>query len=102
MTRKEWEALNQARRLLGLGETATRSEIRRAYYRLSKQHHPDQADVNKKNTEKMYQLTRAYELLSRYMEQYSFPLTPGDQHIYDAEDWWMERFGPDHHWRSKG
>ena len=41
MNRKEWKAIQDAGKILGLGDKATVGEIKRAYYRLSKEHHPD-------------------------------------------------------------
>ena len=97
MTRKEWQAITSARDLLGLGSNATRAEIQKAFRHLSKKHHPDAPDSTKDES-KMVELTGAYELLMRYCDTYRFPLQPGEKDIYDAEDWWMERFGQDPHW----
>ena len=98
MNKKEWQAIDQARELLKLGDKATLGEMKRAYHRLSKRYHPDTTADNDPNGEMMYQLTEAYELLMRYTKEYRFPLTPGDGDIYDAEDWWMDRFGQDPLW----
>ncbi len=102
MTRKEWEAVNQARQTLGLGEEATLTEIKKAYHRLSRLHHPDTRDGTGEGCgERMYELAGAYELLMRYCERYRFPLVPPEGHVYDAEDWWMDRFGQDPLWGKK-
>lgn len=99
MTRKEWQAIEEARRVLGLGEEATLAQIKAAYRRLSKEHHPD-TRVEKADTgdEMMHRLTAAYRLLLRYCEGYRFPLVPPAGDIYDAEDWWLDRFGQDPLW----
>ncbi len=101
MNRKEWDALDRARRLLGLGDHATLGEMKRAYHRLSKKYHPDTAAGDDSDSERMYQLTEAYDLLMRYCREYRFPLVPEEGDIYDAEDWWMERFGQDPLWSRK-
>ena len=103
MNRKEWQAIEQARKLLGLGDRATLGEMKRAYYRLSKKHHPDTTKEKGKEEgdEMMYSLTEAYNLLMRYCEEYRFPLTKPEDDIYDAEDWWMERFGQDPLWSRR-
>jgi DnaJ-class molecular chaperone len=44
MTRKDWEKIVAARDLLGLAEKATLAEIKKAYRRMSKKHHPDVAE----------------------------------------------------------
>ncbi|MFZ5798939.1 MAG: J domain-containing protein [Desulfobulbus sp.] len=99
MTRKEWQAIEEARRILNLGERATLAEIKGAYRRLSKEHHPDTRVENPKaDNEKMYELTAAYTLLMRYCEEYRFPLKPPEGDVYDAEDWWLDRFGQDPLW----
>jgi molecular chaperone DnaJ len=41
MTRKEWAKIKEAADLLGLGNKASLAEIKKAYRRLSKKHHPD-------------------------------------------------------------
>ena len=99
MTRKEWEAVNQARQALGLGKEATLAEIKKSYHRLSRRYHPDTRDENGTgDQDRMYELTAAYELLMRYCDMYRFPLVPPEDHVYDAEDWWMDRFGQDPLW----
>jgi preprotein translocase subunit Sec63 len=100
MTRKEWADIKAAAELLGLGEKASLAEIKKAYRRLSKKHHPD---VQKKTREKtgkvaMHELTAAYKILLDYCAQYRFPLKPGENEPLEAEDWWFERFGQDHLW----
>lgn len=99
MNKKEWQAIQTARDLLGLGDKATRGEMKRAYYRLCKQYHPDTGEPQKEeDAEMIYQLTSAHELLMRYCEEYRFPLAPGENDVYEAEDWWMDRFGQDPLW----
>ena len=99
MTRKEWQAIVRARKILGLGDKASLAEIKKAYHRLSKKYHPDtQQGRDGTDREMMYKLTEAYNLLMRYCDSYRFPLVPPEGHIYDAEDWWMDRFGQDPLW----
>ena len=102
MNRKEWQAVENARKLLGLGDRATLGEMKRSYYRMSKQHHPDTAgDDHSSDDDMMYRLTEAYNLLMRYCEEYRFPLSKPEDDIYDAEDWWMDRFGQDPLWSRR-
>jgi len=98
VNRKEWKAVEQARDILKLGDRATLGEIKRAYHRLSKEHHPDLAAGDPDKEEFMYQVTSAYELLIGYCNEYRFPLAPDENSLYDAEDWWMDRFGQDPLW----
>ena len=102
MNRKEWKAIEEASKLLGLGDRATLGEIKRAFHRLSKEHHPDVAGESPDaDNDMMYRLTAAYNLLMRYCEEYRFPLKRPEGDIYDAEDWWMDRFGQDPLWSRK-
>jgi DnaJ-class molecular chaperone len=98
---KEWQAIEHAAKVLGLSDRATLAEIKRAYHRLSKLHHPDSG--GKKNGEQMYRITAAYETLTHYCDAYRYPLrreNAGDDEldIYDPEDWWQARFGQDPLW----
>ena len=101
MNSKDWQAIEQARELLVLGDKATLAEIKRAYYRQSKIHHPDTSDGGGKDgSDAMYKITAAYELLLRYCNEFRFPLSrPDDQQeeydLYDPEEWWQARFGQD-------
>lgn len=63
-----FEAVDEARRLLGLGETATSGEIRRAYHRLADQLHPDHNPDDPQAEARMTELTQAYQLLTAYAE----------------------------------
>ena len=98
MNRKEWQAIEEARDTLKLGDRATLGEIKRAYHRLSRENHPDLAGNDPDREEAMYRITAAYELLMRYCSEYRFPLAPDENSIYDAEDWWLDRFGQDPLW----
>ncbi len=100
MTREEWEQITRAAQLLGLDKQATLDEIKKAFRRLSKKHHPDVKKTSKKAVEKveMHQLTEAYHLLLEYCANYAFPLAPGEDESLEGDDWWFERFGQDHHW----
>jgi len=102
VNKKEWQGLDRARELLGLGDRATMDEIKRAYRRLCKKYHPDTTTAaSRANTEMIYRLTEAYELLMRYCHEYRFPLKPGDGDVVDAEDWWLDRFGQDPLWSRR-
>jgi len=63
-----FEAIDEARRRLGLGETATAGEIRRAYHRLAGTAHPDHNPDDPEAEARMTELAHAYELLTAYAE----------------------------------
>lgn len=50
--------------ILGLKETATIDEIKKAYRKLAMQHHPDRNQGNKKSEEEFKQINEAYSTLS--------------------------------------
>ena len=60
-----FEIIDEARKLLGLGEEATFDEIKKAYYSFSHQYHPDKF---RGNDEQMKKLARAYDILENYCQ----------------------------------
>lgn len=97
-----WERVLAAKELLGLGDRATLREIKAAYRRKSKQFHPDTdrsgADERACNAA-MHEINEAYEILLAFCDSYSFSLTPdSEDQPFDAEEWWMDRFGQDPLW----
>lgn len=60
-----FELVNEARKLLGLGEEAVFKEIKKAYYALSHQYHPDRL---KGDEERMKKITQAYNILENYCQ----------------------------------
>jgi hypothetical protein len=63
-----FEAVDEARRRLGLRETTTPGEIRRAYHLLAAQLHPDHNPDDPEAEARMTELAHAYELLTAYSE----------------------------------
>jgi hypothetical protein len=63
-----FEDVDEARRRLGLGETATPGEIKRAYRRLAGRLHPDHNPDDPEAEARMAKLTRAYRLLTAYAD----------------------------------
>lgn len=51
--------------ILGLSKTASKGEIKKAYYKLAKKYHPDKAEPNQKDefTKKFQKIGEAYEIL---------------------------------------
>lgn len=106
MTKGGWEKIIAAKKLLELEDRASLQDIKQAYRRLSKKHHPDLAS-KVKNTEagevlEMHEITAAYQTLLKYCNNYRYPLVPDENEPLDGEDWWMERFGQDPLWGKGG
>lgn len=103
MTKKDWEKIVAARDLLGLEEKATLAEIKKAYRRLAKEHHPDLAGSREGGEQRpvaMHEITAAYQVLLAYCQHYRFPLVM-QQESLDPEDWWLDRFGQDPLWGKR-
>jgi hypothetical protein len=88
-----FEAVDEARHRLGLGEMTTPGEIKRAYRRLAGRLHPDRNPKDPQAEARMAELTRAYQLLTAYAENVQrsggaeeqgskgeHPSTPAPQH----------------------
>jgi len=68
-----FEDIDKARNLLGLGEAATLKEIKSAYRSLAHRHHPDKHDSSsQEDIEKMKRLNRAYKVLMDYCSDYKY------------------------------
>ena len=72
--------IDEARRLLGLGEAATSKEIKSTYRRMAFRHHPDRhrdADSTE-DEEVMKKLNWAYKLLIEYCHDYKYTFREED------------------------
>ena len=102
MTNDEWKRIIEAKDLLGLPDQATLAEIKKAFRRLSKEHHPDLARHRPEGVKgaalDMHRLIEACQILLEYGKKYKIPLVPGEDQPLEGEDWWMERFGDDPLW----
>jgi len=63
-----FDAIDQARKLLGLGEEITPSEIKRAHRRLVFKYHPDKNPQANSFDKEFNELTQAYKLLLEYCQ----------------------------------
>lgn len=78
MTR--FEDIDEARKTLALGETATFAEIKKAYRRLSLKYHPDKcADGDRQKCEEMFKrVNRANRILMSYCASYRYSFAEED------------------------
>ncbi len=95
----KFEDIDKARKILGLGESATLEEIKNAYYNLVKKFHPDKCrDKDKKECEqKLKKINWAFEIIKDYIYSYriSFSQEEFQSHFTDTEKIMrehMERF----------
>lgn len=84
----DFKEIDEARRILGLGETATLKDIKAAYRKLAQLHHPDKhGGVPASETEIMKRLNRAYKLLTDFCNEYRYSFRQEDSSgVYSKED----------------
>ncbi len=92
---EEFEHIDKARKVLGLGKRATLREIKAAYRKLTKDHHPD---LGKESGEKMKEINEAYDALVDYCDSYSFSFKKED--VEDFYSKYMKGFQEDWMWSS--
>jgi DnaJ-class molecular chaperone len=93
-----FKEIEEARKLLGLGEAATLKEIKKAYRTLAHRHHPDKLSgtIGEESAETMKRLNRAYKLLMDYCENYKYSFSeedvartyPYDEYLRTFKDRW--------------
>jgi len=83
-----FKEIDEARQLLGLGETASLKEVKAAFKRLAHLHHPDKhAGNSPDDTEMMQRLNRAYKTLTDYCEKYKYSFKQEDvARVYPEEE----------------
>jgi DnaJ-class molecular chaperone len=84
-----FDDIDEARRLLGLGEVATLKEIKSAYRKLSHRHHPDKhgGDTNE-NDFTMKKLNQAYKILLDYCTNFKYSFREEDvRRTYPYEEY---------------
>lgn len=89
----KFSEIEEARKLLRLGETATLKEIKSAYRRMAQSHHPDKLiDNGQAETETMKRLNWAYKLLLDYCAGYKYSFRKDDVARTYPYDEYMESF----------
>ncbi|TET88515.1 MAG: J domain-containing protein [Dehalococcoidia bacterium] len=73
-----FEEIDKARKLLGLGEAATLKQIKQAYRQMAFRYHPDRGEKGVQAEEMMKQLNAAYKLLINYCSSYSYSFREED------------------------
>jgi hypothetical protein len=88
------EDIDKARRILELGKTATLKEVKEAYRRLARTHHPDREG----SKEYMSEVNKAYQTIMEYIEGYEYSFTPEEVRRQDPEIIWEEGMISDPVW----
>jgi DnaJ-class molecular chaperone len=94
-----FEDIDEARKLLGLSETATLKEIKSAYRRLAHEYHPDKQDgASESGEQRMKKINWAYQLLVNYCQDYKYSFReediaktyPHDEYLRKFHNGWFE------------
>ena len=82
--------IEEARKLLGLGEAATLKEIKKAYRKLAHRYHPDKhkSPADDESAETMKRINLAYKLLIEYCDNYKYSFRGEDvARVYPHEEY---------------
>jgi len=94
-----FKEIDEARKLLGLGETATLKEIKSTYRRLAHEYHPDkQEGTGESDEQRMKKINWAYQLLVNYCQDYKYSFReedvaktyPHDEYLRKFHHGWFE------------
>jgi len=90
----DFEEIDQARRFLGLGKTATLKEIRGHFRELARHYPPDKCEPDEKPQceETMKRLNQAYELILRYCADYKYPFREEDVAMAYPYDEYLRKY----------
>lgn len=100
MTVPTFAEIDQARKVLGLGEKADLAEIKKAYRRLAKEWHPDKCRKGDQTEshEKMKEINLAYKIIMKYIENYRYDFVERKVSEDDPAARWQAQFGDDPMW----
>ena len=92
-----YQKISEARKVLGIPEQATLSEIKAKYRKLIKKWHPD---INRENKDQCDEMTKkivnSYAIILGYCKQYKISFSQEEVKKYlSEEEWWHDRFGDD-------
>lgn len=90
------EDINQAQRTLKISDKLSPGKLKKAYWNLSKQHHPDSAKNVKTSNEEFKKIARAYEILDSFCKNYDYNLQgeiPQRVILVNSSDAWETRYG---------
>jgi len=91
----KFEKVDKARKILGLGEKASKEEIKKRYRELMKKYHPDKTSENRKNLMKIKDINWAYNIITSYCDEYEFSFKREDVERMNPELKLNRQFGDD-------
>jgi hypothetical protein len=92
-----FEEIDEARRTLELGETASLKEIKKAYRNMAFRYHPDRGGTDSESEEMMKRLNRSYRLLMAYCARFHYTFREEDVARAYPEEEYLRRwqyYGP--------
>lgn len=100
MSNISYEEIDNARKALELGKSATLLEIKKAYRALSKKWHPDRCKKEDREIchEKMKEINKAYKIILKYIEDYRYSFAEEKVNEDNYEERWKAQFGDDPIW----
>ncbi len=98
----QFEQIDKARKDLGLGISATITEIKKAYHSLAKKWHPDRCKDSEHSlcNEKMKTINHAYKTLLDYVSGYRYSFGREELQKDSPEERWKKQFWDDPVWGS--
>jgi curved DNA-binding protein CbpA len=89
-----FQALDKARKILELPETADLGLIKSHYRRLCQKWHPDRNPERREEAEAMIKtINEAYELIMVLVRNYHYSFRKKDIQLWaDPEGWWNDKF----------
>lgn len=96
----KFQDLQNAQKILNLGDHANMKEIKESYKALMNKWHPDKGNADVEECEEMSKkITVAYDIIMTYCSSYQYSFTKeAYKKGLSGEDWWYERFGKDPMW----
>lgn len=91
--------LQEALRILGIGERASLKEIKTQHRGLVKRHHPDTG--NDSNPEAIRKVNAAYRMLLDYVSTYRFSFAEEEFYEQNPEERILKQFADDPFWRKE-
>lgn len=91
--------LQEALRVLGLGERATLKEIKARHRELVKRYHPDAGNAN--HPEMIRKVNAAYRMLFDYVSAYRFSFTEDEFYEQNPEERIWMQFADDPMWGKR-
>jgi DnaJ-class molecular chaperone len=91
--------LQEALRVMGLGESATLREIKSRHKELVKRHHPDTGNTNE--PEMIRKVNAAYQIVLDYVTAYHFSFAQEEFYKQNPEERLWQQFADDPVWGRK-